>query len=124
MSTTCVVKLPLDVTADLANGFVMTDIDDRFQRCLIISDNEFEYRSGTDDQTFLCGLSMERRGFLEHVVAEVIDLSELEDHTIEDIANGYSGKYEDFEPECYEDSVTLNMRMAERYFEMECDIDR
>jgi hypothetical protein len=111
-------NLPRDVEHDLSNGFVLTDIDDRFQRCKKLNETTFTYRSGTDDQGFLCALSLDERESIEYVISEDVDISSLSEQEVEEAVSSYYGSVEELENE-YEDSA--NMIIAECYFEQEID---
>lgn len=111
-------NLPRDVEHDLSNGFVLTDIDDRFQRCKKLNETTFIYRSGTDDQGFLCALSLDERESIEYVISEDVDISSLSEQEVEEAVSSYYGSVEELENE-HEDSA--NMIIAECYFEQEID---
>ncbi len=112
-------KLPKDVQHDLDNGFVLSDIDDRFQRYLKINDHTFNYRSGTNDQDFLCTLEISDREKLEEVISQEIDVESLSDGEIQDAISGYyestDAMFDEF------DAETTYLLIAECYFESEVD---
>lgn len=91
-------ELPENVSKDLGSGFVMTDIDDGFQRVKKISDTEFVYRCEIDGDTF----------------EERINVDDI-DH--EDAISGYYNSIKDVVEEYGDDA---NMIIAECSFEHSC----
>ena len=91
-------NLPSHVMADLNAGFVMTDLDDGFQRCLKSSETVFIYRCDVNDE----------------VHEETIDTDKI-DHD-EAICGFYDSV--DEVRELYGDSAL--MIIAECYFENNC----
>jgi len=115
-------NLPRDVQDDLNNGFILTDIDDRYQRCIKRDERSWEYRSGTEDQNFLSQLSLDDREGIEQCISETINVDEFSECKIEDAISGY---YEDFSSlidECGDEGAY--MLVAECYFENEVDFLR
>jgi hypothetical protein len=112
-------NLPADVKTDLNNGFIMTDIDDRYQRCQKVNDTTFLYRSGTEDQDFLSRLTLDEREKIENTVEENIDISDLSDSDIMEALSGYYDSEDTLVEECGRERA--NMLIAECYFEHAID---
>lgn len=98
-------KLPLDVQSDLDNGFIITDPDDFNQRCKKLSPTAFHYKSGTRADNDL--------------ESEIIDVNELSTQDKDDAVSAYYGTMEDLSKEMDGDSDSINMIVAECYFETE-----
>lgn len=88
-------KLPRNVQLDLDSGFIMTDVDDGFQRCRIISDTVFEYRCEVHGQE----------------AVEIIDVANIDQ---EEAVSGYYGSVEEVREEY---GKSANMIIAECAFE-------
>jgi hypothetical protein len=112
-------NLPSDIQEDINNGFILTDIDDRYQRCQKVGETTFLYRSGTADQNFLCELTLDEREKIENIVEESINVSELSNDNISEALSGYYDSEEALVEECGRESA--NMLIAECYFESEID---
>ena len=97
--------LPLEVQTDMDNGFVMTDIDDRYQRCKVISDTVFLYRAGTDTENDLD--------------EEEINVADFTDEEKESFINGYYDDMQALSELCEGNTKSINMLVAECYFETE-----
>lgn len=112
-------NLPRDVQEDISSGFVLTDVDDRYQRANQINESTWTYRSGTDDQHFLSQLTLAERQPIETVISEDIDINQLSDDEIDDAIQGYYDSLDAMKSEFNPDEVT--MLIAECYFESEID---
>ncbi|MGO3345938.1 MAG: hypothetical protein ACTIM4_11875 [Marinomonas sp.] len=88
-------KLPQNVQNDVDNEFIMTDVDDGFQRCRIISDTVFEYRCEASGQE----------------IREIIDIDDIDQ---EEAVSGYYGSVEEVRKEY---GKSANMIIAECAFE-------
>lgn len=98
-------NLPKEVELDMNNGFIMTDIDDRFQRCKKISDTTFLYRAGLSSENDLD--------------EEEIDVSLFSDEEKNNFVSGYYDSLSKLEEECDGCIESVNMLVAECYFETE-----
>lgn len=96
---------PKEVTVDLNSGFIITDIDDNYQRCKVINKHTFNYKKGT-----------EATGDL---VNEVIDVNSLTNEEKEEAVSGYYGSLESLREEVRGNEIDFNMLIAECYFETE-----
>jgi hypothetical protein len=112
-------NLPKDVQSDLDQGFVLTDIDDAYQRCKVLSDTQFEMRSGTDDVAFLCSVEPDFRAKVECLVEEVVDIDTID---AEDAVSGFYDSVVEIYDQC--DMLSANMIIAECYFETHIDSHR
>jgi hypothetical protein len=98
-------NLPNEVQQDLDNGFVMTDIDDNYQRCRKISDTVFLYRAGTNSNN-----DLEE----EEINVELFSESEKES-----FISGYYDNLKSLSESCENCQASINMLVAECYFETE-----
>jgi hypothetical protein len=97
--------LPSDVQTDLENGFIVTDIDDLFQRCKTLSPTSFHYKSGTEKDN--------------NVDDEVINVANLSDQEKEDAISAYYGTIAELSEKMDGHEESINMIVAECYFETE-----
>jgi hypothetical protein len=91
---------PSNVISDINDGFEITDEDDGFQRVKIISDTVFIYKCEFDGET----IEME------------IDVEKDCDNQ-EEIIESYYGSLASFKEEFKDDLPSMNMIIAECYFE-------
>lgn len=98
-------NLPKEVQQDIDNGFIITDIDDNYQRCKELSSTLFHYRSGQDEDS--------------NLVDETIDVSTLSDKEKADAIDGYYDSMDALVEEMDSDESSVNMIIAECYFETE-----
>lgn len=97
------ISIPSDVQRDLDSGFVITDPDSHYQRCKVLGESAFQYRSGSSECGFL--------------IDETIDVSTLCDGDKEEVIEPFYGSLEQLHDECDGDVATINMMIAECYFE-------
>jgi hypothetical protein len=91
--------LPENVEQDIVAGFVMTDIDDGFQRCKKLSKTVFQYRCEVNGETH----------------EETVDVDDV------DTEEAISGYYDSIDDLIEENGVAdANMLIAECYFENNC----
>lgn len=112
-------NLPKDVQADIDNGFLITDVDDRYQRAKQVNPTTWLYRSGTDDQNFLCRLTVDERESIETPISAEIDVNSLSKDEVDEAICGYYESVEAMHNEFAADEVT--MLIAECHFESEID---
>ena len=91
--------IPSHVEQDLANGFIMTDEDDGFQRCKKLSDTCFLYRCDVNGEVY----------------EDEIDVTEIDQ---EDAISGYYDSVESLVEE--HGQADANMLIAECHFEHTC----
>lgn len=90
--------IPEHIALDLQNGFVMTDVDDGFQRVKVVNDTTFIYRSELSGDTFEL----------------TIDVDDID----KDMA--ISGYYDSVKQVSEHYGEDANMIIAECFYEHEC----
>ena len=96
---------PEDIKTDLNNGFIITDVDDNYQRCKVINSHTFNYKQGTEA--------------INDLVNEVINVNSLTNKEKEEAVSGYYGSLESLREEVRGNEIDFNMLIAECYFETE-----
>lgn len=99
------IQVPQEVAIDIDNGFIITDIDDNFQRYKMVNESTFIYRIGQASENDL--------------VEMAIDVDTLSEDEVEDALRPYYGSlvYLKEDMQDVQDTSELNMIIAECHFE-------
>jgi len=96
-------NLPLDVMMDLKRGFLVTDPDDNYQRCLDGSNVKFTFAQGSH--------------YTDNLVRSEIDVTQLDPEKVNEALDSFCKDMDILNKEYEGDTRSKNRMIAECYFE-------